>query len=77
MSATATLPNYTKVDTNGKELIYWNALGKCGHVTLYTIQCFKGDWIFCRRCDSPAEIAVAKFMRPQAFVAKHGGDLIT
>lgn len=75
--STATLPSYTKLDTNGKELIYWNALGECGHITLYTIQCYTEDYIFCRRCDGPSKVKVAKFMRPQAFITKHGGDLIT
>lgn len=71
------LPNYTKLDSNGKELIYWNALGTCGHITLYTVQCFTGDWIFCRRCDAPTEIAKAKFGRPQVFISQFGGELIT
>ena len=77
MAKAAVLPNYTRVDTNGKELIYWNALDEKGHITLYTIQCYVGDYIFCRRCDGPSEIKVAKFMRPQAFKEKFGGDLIT
>jgi hypothetical protein len=73
----STLPKYTKLDTNGKEIIYWVALGECGHITLYTTQCYAGDWIFCMRCNGPAEVKIAKFMRPQAFIDKHGGDLIT
>ncbi len=77
MSKAAVIPNYTKVDTYGKELIYWNALGECGHITLYTIQCWPGDYIFCRRCDGPSLIKVAKYKRPQDFMTEFGGDLIT
>jgi len=75
--AVSALPNYTKLDTNGKEIIYWVALGTCGHITLYSLQCFDGDEIFCMRCNGPSTIQVAKFMRPQAFINKYGGDLIT
>ncbi len=75
MSTNSAVPAYTKLDTNGKELIYWNALGMCGHITLYTIQCFVGDWIFCRRCDTSTQIKQAKFMRPQDFMNKFGGQL--
>lgn len=75
--ATAALPRYTKLDTNGKEIIYWNALGTCGHITLFTVQSFKGDWIFCMRCNDPVEVQEAKFMRPQEFIKKFGGDLNT
>lgn len=75
--AVSILPNYTKLDTNGKEIIYWVALGECGHITLFTTQCFSGDCIFCMRCNGPTEVKLAKFTRPQEFIKKHGGSLNT
>jgi hypothetical protein len=70
------LPRYTKVDSNGKEIIYWNALGTCGHIVLFEIQSFKGDFIFCQRCNDFREVVLAKYMRPESFIDKHGGALI-
>jgi hypothetical protein len=77
MSVNSIFPNYTKLDSHGKEIIYWNALGSCGHIMLYTIQCFIGDWIFCKRCDAATQIQHAKYMRPHDFMKKFGGQLIT
>lgn len=71
----ATLPRYTKLDTNGNEVVYWVALGECEHITLYDVQTFKGDVIFCTRCNGPTTITVAKHMRPQAFMEQYGGSL--
>lgn len=73
----ATLPNYTKVDTNGNEVVYWVAKGECDHITLYEVQCFRGDYIYCMRCNGPTEIVVAKHMRPARFVEEFGGKLNT
>jgi hypothetical protein len=77
MSTNSTFPNYTKLDSHGKEPIYWNGLGACGHIMIFTIQCFVGDWVFCSRCDGPTELEQAKFMRPHVFMSKYGGQLVT
>lgn len=77
MPSSTDLPRYTKLDTNGKEIIYWNTLGVCGHITLFEIQSFKGDQIFCRRCNDYREVAVAKYMRYTKFVDTYGGELVT
>lgn len=77
MSSNTVLPAYTKVDTNGKEIIYWNALGVCGHITLFDIQSFKGDHIFCKRCNDYTEVELAKYMRNTVFVDKYGGQLVS
>ena len=71
------LPNYTKVDTNGREVVYWTAKGACDHITIYEVQCFEGDVIFCRRCDGATEVVVVKHMRPQVFIEQFGGKLNT
>ena len=71
------LPNYTKLDTNGKEVVYWVAKGMCGHITLFEVQCFAGDFILCRRCNDYVEIETSKHMRPQVFVKQYGGTLNT
>jgi len=77
MASKTLLPKYTKLDTNGKEVVYWVAKGTCGHITLFEIQCFKGDFIFCRRCNDFREIEIAKHMRPAVFVKQFGGSLNT
>lgn len=76
MAGKTEFPSRLKVDTNGKEVIYWNALTTCGHITIYEIQCFKGDFIFCRRCNDFREVSIAKYSRITPFIAKHGGELV-
>ncbi len=77
MATTAAIRKYTTLDSNGKEIIYWHALGECGHITLYTIPCPVGDWIFCNRCNGASEIKVAKFTRTEKFLKEFGGELVT
>jgi hypothetical protein len=76
MASKTVLPSYTKVDTNGKEIIYWNALGSCGHITLFEIPAARGDFMLCRRCNDYRETKVAKYMRPTDFLEKFGGSLV-
>lgn len=73
----ATLPNYTKVDTNGKEVVYWVAKGECEHITLYEVQAWQGDVIFCMACEGPSQLIKVKHMRPAEFVTQFGGKLNT
>lgn len=76
MASTA-LPNYTKVDTNGKEVVYWVAKGECEHITLFEVQSFKDDYIFCMGCNAPTQVVTVKHMRPARFVELYGGKLNT
>jgi hypothetical protein len=77
MAGTTVLPRYTKLDTNGKEVVYWVAKGSCGHITLFEIQSFKGDFIFCRRCNDFREVKQVKYTRPSNFIAEYGGTLVS